>query len=224
MDSTLTNADKVLLAAMRLCEGDSARTFTAEALAVAAWLGDKTSFGLRGYEDQYPDSNKLFKSIDSKGGLVVKGLIQKVGDRTFRLSAGGIAAGSRLDPLSPEKQLRLERELATAVSRLIEHAVFREWIGDHAKPTKFSAAGQFWGVAPGTPERIVRGRINSIQTTLEEALQYMTARGVDVLFKEKDKPLCDRVDVERCLEFHEALKGRFSKELAILMPREQTGR
>ena len=40
----------------------------------------------------YPDSNKLFKSIDSKGGLVAKGFIVKVGDRTFRLAAGGIAA------------------------------------------------------------------------------------------------------------------------------------
>src|SRR5438093_466934 len=98
MDRTATNAEKVLLAALVLCNGDLERSFTAEELAVAAWERDKTSFGLRSYEDKYPDSNKLFKSIDSKGGLVAKGLIIKIGDRTFRLTAGGIAAASRLSP------------------------------------------------------------------------------------------------------------------------------
>lgn len=217
MDHTLTNAEKVLLAAMRLCGGDSGRSFTAEELAIAAWLDDKASFGLRSYENVYPDSNKLFKSIDSKGGLVAKGLIVKVGDRTFRLSAGGIAAGSRLNPSNPEQQLKLEREFATAVNKLVSHSIFAEWLKDHAKPTKFSAAGQFWGVAPGTPPRVVRDRIANIEATLKQALQYMVTRGVSALFKEKDRVLCERGDIERCLEFHDVLKQRFSKELAILM-------
>jgi hypothetical protein len=217
MDQSLTNAEKVLLAAMRLCDGDPGRSFTAEELAVAAWLDDKASFGLRNYENEYPDSNKLFKSIDSKGGLVAKGLIVKVGDRTFRLSAGGIAAGSRLSPTKPDVQLKLERELATAVNKLISHSAFAEWLTDHAKPTKFSAAGQFWGVAPGTPARVARDRIANIEATLRQALQYMGARDVNVLFKEKDRVLCERRDVERCMEFHEVLKQRFSKELGMLM-------
>lgn len=217
MNQSLTNAEKVLLAAMRLCNGDSSRSFTAEELAVAAWIDDKESFGLRGYENTYPDSNKLFKSIDSKGGLVAKGLIVKVGDRTFRVSGGGIAAGSRLSPSNPELQLKLERELATAVNKLVSHPVFSEWLKDHAKPTKFSAAGQFWGVAPGTPARVVRDRIANIEATLKQALQYMLTRGVNSLFREKDRVLCERQDIERCLEFHDVLTKRFSKELAILM-------
>src|SRR5581483_9862494 len=217
MDSTLTNAEKVLLAAVALCNGNSDRSFTAEELSVAAWLQDKTSFGLRNYENEYPDSNKLFKSIDSKGGLVAKGFIVKVGDRTFRLSAGGIAAASRISPADPEQQLKLERPLAEAVNKLVSHPVFQEWLSDRMKPTKFGAAGHFWGVAPGMPARVVRDRIANIEATLREALQYMEARGVTSLFREKDRVLCERRDIERCIECHNTLKQRFAKELAILL-------
>ena len=218
MDPTLTNAEKVLLAAVSLCDGDSDRRFTAEELSVAAWKQDKLSFGLRNYENDYPDSNKLFKSIDSKGGLVAKGFIIRVGDRTFRLSAGGIAAASRISPSDPEQQLKLERPIAEAVNKLVSHPVFQEWLGDKTKPTKFAAAGHFWGVAPGMPPRVVRDRIANIESTLNEALQYMETRGVTALFREKDRVLCERKDIERCLECHAVLKQRFFKELEILLP------
>lgn len=217
MDHSPSNSEKVLMTAMRMCAGDSGRHFTAEELAVAAWQDDKSTFGLRGYEDTYPDSNKLFKSIDSKGGLVAKGMIAKVGDRTFRLTPGGIAAGSQLTPTNPALQHKMEREVATAINKLVSHPIFVEWTRDHSKPTRFSAAGQFWGVAPGTPARVVRDRIANIESTLKQALGYMDRRGVSSLFKEKDRVLCERQDIERCLEFHEVLKQRFSRDLAILM-------
>src|SRR6266480_359935 len=213
MNQTLTNAEKVLLAAVDLCHGRLDHNFTAEELSVAAWEKDKASFGLRGFENVYPDSNKLFKSIDSQGGLVVKGFIQKVGDRTFRLTAGGITAASRIQPGNLEQQLKLERELASAVNQLISHPVFADWLADPTKPAKFDGAGHFWGVAPGTPPRVVRDRIAKIEATLKEALDYMTERNVNSLFNEKDRVLCDRSDIERCLEFHNVLKQRFAKEL-----------
>lgn len=217
MTQTLTNAEKVLLAAVALSDGQLDKNFTAEELAVAAWEMDRESFGLRGFESTYPDSNKLFKSIDSQGGLVAKGLIVKVGDRTFRLTAGAVAAASRIKPGEPEQQLKLERELASAVNQLISHPVFADWLRDSTKPAKFSGAGHFWGVAPGTPPRVVRDRIAKIEATLNEALDYMSARNVNSLFKEKDRVLCERRDIERCLEFHKLLKQRFAKELSALL-------
>jgi len=216
MSDSLTNAEKVLKAVMRLCDGDSGRTFTAEELAVAAWREDKTSFGLRGYENEYPDSNKLFKSIDSKGGLVAKGLIVKVGDRTFQISGGGVAAGSQLMPSNEEQQLKLERDVGAAVNKLVSHPAFSEWLKDRSKPSRFSVAGQFWGIAPGTPARVVRDRMANVEAILRQAHQYMVSRGVSTLYKEKNRVLCEMQDIERCLEFNDAIKQRFAKELEIL--------
>ena len=45
----------------------------------------------------------------------------------------------------------------------------------------------------------------------------MTARNVNCLYKEKDRMLCERRDIERCLEFHNLLKQRFAKELKTLL-------
>src|SRR5262245_48840612 len=181
MNQTLTNTEKLLLAAVELSDGNLDRNFTAEELSVVAWKRDQTTFGLRGYENDYPDSNKLFKSIDSQLGLVVRGFITKVGDRTFQLTAGGLAAASQLGVPDTEQQLKLERELGSAVNKLISHPSFIEWTKDQSKPAKFSGAGHFWGVAPGTPPRVVRDRIARIETTLKEALNYMDARRVTSL-------------------------------------------
>lgn len=63
----------------------------------------------------------------------------------------------------------------------------------------------------------MRDRTANIEATLNEALHYMERRGVTSLFKEKDRVLCERRDIERCMECHNILKTRFSKELAILL-------
>ena len=151
MDPTLTNAQKSCSPRRYAASTDAASPRKSWPLPPGSMIKRASAF--EEYENEYPDSNKLFKSIDSKGGLVAKGLIVKVGDRTFRLAAGGIAAGSRLSPASPEVQLKLDRDLATAVNKLVSHPVFAEWLTDPTKPTKFSAAGQFWGVAPYAARR-----------------------------------------------------------------------
>jgi hypothetical protein len=134
---------KSFVGCRRFVQGQLDHNFTAEELSVSAWKMDKPSFGLRGFENDYPDSNKLFKSIDSQGGLVIKGFIDKVGDRTFRLTTGGITAASRIQPGNTEQQIKLERELARAVNQLISHPVFADWLADPTKPTKFDGAGHF---------------------------------------------------------------------------------
>jgi hypothetical protein len=212
---SLTLAEKVLLAALKCTDGEVDKSFTAEALAVQAWKMDTNAFGLRGFESQYPDSNKLFKSIDSKGGLVAKALIAKVGDRTFRLTAAGVAQASSLQPANEDFR-KPDRGLADEVNKMISHPTFREWLSDSAKPAKFYGAGHFWGIAPGTPSRVIRDRVKHIEVTLSTAIKYLDSNGTDVLCGDRDQVIAERGDLERCLEFHEMLKKRFSRELNLL--------
>lgn len=95
---------------------------------------------------------------------------------------------------------------ATAVNKRVSHRVFADLLKDHARPTKFSSAGQFWGIAPGTPPHIVCDRFANIEATLKQAFQYMNTRGVNAPYKAKDRMLCKCQDIERYLEFHEAMK------------------
>jgi hypothetical protein len=63
------------------------REFTTEELVVAVWLGSPETFGLKGYELSYPDSNKVIVQLCGKNGLVARGLLSKVGPKRFLLLA-----------------------------------------------------------------------------------------------------------------------------------------
>src|SRR5262249_13810334 len=151
--------------------GEINRQFAAEELVVTAWRRDPLRWGLRGYEREHPDSEKIYKELDSrgKGDMVGLGYLEKVEPRVFRLTPSGLAEASELDPDNVQARERAARELDSAVRRIIEHDVFINWLKDPDGVTRFRDAGHFWGVAPGTPARVVRERVNSIDNTIDAA-------------------------------------------------------
>src|SRR5688572_269261 len=92
MASDLSAEQKLLLAAAAL-QAEKA-TFTAEELVVSAWTMYPDTFGLQGFESKHPDSNRILWRIMGKKGLRTSGWLQKVREKTYRLTeAGKIAAG-----------------------------------------------------------------------------------------------------------------------------------
>ena len=102
--------EQVLLAALDCSGGDLEKTFTSEDLLVAAWKRDRLAWGLRGYERDHPDVDKLRKEIDSRGaregspstGLVSAGLLVRVRERMYRLTPAGLAAASEVVGAEPD--------------------------------------------------------------------------------------------------------------------------
>jgi len=216
--------EQVLLAALDCCCGDHEKTFTLEDLIVAAWERDRFAWGLRGYEQKHPDGDRLRKEIDSRGaregnrstGLVASGLLSRVRERIYRLTPAGLAAAAEVVGAEPDARGKAERVLADAVGVILSHSVFRAWLKDPSAPKHFRDAGHFWGIAPGTPARVIQTRILDIDRTLEKALSLIDAGGVDEVTARHGKTLFDRTDVERAMNFQAALKTRFAKDLATL--------
>jgi len=212
---------QILLAAFECSEGDLKTTFTAEDLLVHAWGRDKLAWGLRGFEDKHPDSNKILKELDAhagKQGIVGQGLLEKVHRRVYRLTPAGIAAVSELRPSDTIAREKAGRELEEAVKKILEHRVFKDWLIDPFRPKHFREAGHFWGIAPGTPPKTVRERVSYIEQTVKAASKALEQRGVDEIIEQRGKVLFDRKDIERCLEFQATLKQRFAKDLKLLDP------
>src|SRR5258706_614971 len=170
--------EQVLLAALDCSGGDLDKTFTSEDLLVAAWKRDRFAFGLRGYEQEYPDSDKVRKELDSRGarpggastGLVSSGLLLRVRERIYRLRPAGMAEAAEVVGAEPDTRGKAERVLAEAVGTILSHSVLRGWLKDSSSPKHFRDAGHFWGIAPGTPPRVIQSRILDIDRTLEKAL------------------------------------------------------
>jgi hypothetical protein len=216
--------EQVLLAALDCSGGDLQRTFTSEDLLVAAWKRDHFAWGLRGYEQDYPDVDKLRKELDSRGareggagtGLVSSGLVLRVGQRMYRLTPVGLAAAAEVVGAEPDARGKANRVLADAVGAILSHSVFSAWLKEPSFPKHFRDAGHFWGIAPGTPARVIQIRILEVDRTLERALSLLVSGGMNEVTARHGKALFGRTDIERAANFQATLKQRFAKDLATL--------
>src|SRR5258708_34319035 len=73
----LTATQRILLAASHL-EEQGQTPFSAEALIVASWQESPRAFGLKGYADQYPDSNRILSCVMGERGLAKRGWLVKM--------------------------------------------------------------------------------------------------------------------------------------------------
>lgn len=211
--------EQVLLAALEFIGGDLRKSFTAEDLLMKAWKRDPLAWGLRGYELEHPDSEKIRVEIDRanvKGGMVGLGFFEKVRQRTYRLTPTGLLAASEVKEADPSTRAMAERTLADAIKDIMSHPVFRSWTKDPGTPKYFRDAGHFWGIAPGTPPRVISARIREIDQTLEKASGLLDERHTDEVAERHGKVLYDRTDINRAKEFHATLKRRFAQDLSTL--------
>jgi hypothetical protein len=220
--------EKLLLAALECSNGETNRSFTGEDLLVEAWKQDPQAWGLRGYELEHPDLEKLRKEIDSRGkstgshSLVNNGFLAKQEGRIYRLTSKGLAAAARLrqpgKAVDTTVQMKVGRELHSKIKTTLDSPIFRSWIKNPDQPRLFRDAGYFWGIGPGSPAGTVRKRVSEVDDVLQAAYQFLNDRGVSEIADARGKVLFDRNDLDRCIQFHRTLKERFAKELAILDP------
>ena len=219
-DRGLGLRDQVLLAALACSGGNCENTFTAEDLLVRAWKNDKPAWGLRGYEQQYPDADKIHKEIDGRGlankGILALGFVERAENRVYRLTASGLAVASRLRPADPVARERAGRKLEQEIRQILEHPGFHLWLQNPALPRHFRDAGHFWGIAPGMPPRTVEDRVSFIERTLAAASEFLAGSSLDEVAEHRGRILFQRADIERARQFHDTLKSRFSRDLALL--------
>jgi hypothetical protein len=99
MGQELTTANKILVAASHLAEEND--TFTAEDLIVRAWTDFPESFGLTGYRDRYPDSNRVLSKLMGSVGLCSRGWLEQVSTKLYRITPGGRKFAAALGEAAP---------------------------------------------------------------------------------------------------------------------------
>jgi hypothetical protein len=211
---------QLLLAAVQCSAADTDKTFTFEELLVAAWKQDNQSWGLRGFESEHPDSERIHRELDSRGknskGLVELGWLDKVRPRVYRLTLKGLTETGRTKPEHRVVREKIRRESEEEVRRILEHPVFHQWLEDPKRPKKFREAGTFWNIAPGTPRAVIAKRIQAVDDVLTTAMNLLQGAGVEELGSGRGALLFDRADLDRSREFQRMLKARFARDLQVL--------
>lgn len=218
----LTVSEKVLLAAHGLEElGQS--PFKAEALIVHCWKRDPAAFGLRGFTDQHPDSNKVLAAIMGVRGLAKRGHFIKVGQKLYALSRDGrqeakrIISGEAPPPPEPRqsKHARLSREQEKQLQTLFATTALSKYREERLSELTFADACRYWGITENLSGDVLDKRLDHQKLALSE-LDRKFQHGTAVLPGGRE---VSNTDVTRLNDLNNYLLQRFSRHLNLLRQR-----
>jgi hypothetical protein len=213
-----TVPEKILVAALHLEEqGES--PFSAESLIVAAWKKYPVAFGLKGYHDQYPDSNKVLSSIMGERGLTRKGWLSKVGQKLYTLTAEGRRVVQRLRQGEEQPAAEEVRKLSRDQDKLLLHMLNAGAVHKYQEGRKdelnFGEACKFWGVSEDDQGNVLDTRLNKVRGALGGIDRVVS--GGEVVLGNGRVVTVD--DVELLYKVHDYLEARFARHLNLLRSR-----
>jgi hypothetical protein len=189
-----TVPEKILLAAFQL-EEQGQSPFSAEALIVSVWQKYPRTFGLKGYDEQYPDSNKVLASIMGEKGLTRRGWLSKPGQKLYVLTHDGRRVVRRLmqgdDP--PVVKFREGRQ----------------------QELTFADACRFWSITENLAGDALDARLDHLRGALAE-IERQVGFGSTIL---GDGHNITVDDIGQICDIHRHLLQRFSRHLTLLRNR-----
>lgn len=213
-----TVPEKILLAAVTL-EEQGQSPFSAEALIVASWQKYPRTFGLKGYADLYPDSNKVLSSIMGGKGLAARGWLAKVGQKLYALTREGRLVVRRLqhggDAPPPAGVPRLSREQEKFLTALWATVAFEKYQEGRRQELTFADASGFWGITEGTRGPAVDARLDHLRATLADLERQLTVGDITLA----NGRSIGLGDVGLLLDINGHLEERFARHLSLLRSR-----
>ena len=214
-----TVPEKILLAADQLDkQGES--PFSAEALIVAAWQKFPRTFGLKGFAEQYPDSNKILSSIMGEKGLARRGWLVKMGQKMYALTRDGRQVVRRVtleeeEDAGPATMVKLARDQEKFVLGLLDSSAVQKFEENRKAELTFADACRFWGITENMKGDVLDDRLSQFEKHLAE---------MDRVFADADSELSNgRVvsagDVRVLTNIHRYMEDRFDRHLNLLRTR-----
>jgi len=221
----LTVPEKILLAALEARKRSP--TFTAEELVVEAWKLYPDTFGLSGYADTYPDSNRVLTNIMGTKGMRGKGWLRKVGEKQYRLTSAGISDGEALLREGPRTSVHsaeylraeLDRQTTSALDRLLTTAAAQKAIDGRADTVTFHEACGFWDITARSNANTLNARLTDATVLLDRALEALANKGESEGLKLASGTVITKTQIKILRDLHVELQSRLKPDLDILRRR-----
>jgi hypothetical protein len=222
-----TAPEKILLAALKL-EQEGKSPFSAESIVVAAWQEFPRTFGLKGYADQYPDSNKVLSSLMGQRGLVQRGFLNKMGQKLYSLTREGrrwVAAmtgqpaQTTPEMTSPGKRLSMPSgDRNELLQRLFDSAAVHKHLNGKRSETHFTDACRFWGITTDATDQ-AQTCIFQVRGAVEYLLAVVCIDGEATVLG--NGRCVEKDDAEVLRDVNAFLEQRFARHLALLTTRSK---
>ena len=168
-----TVPEKILLAAHQL-EDQGQSPFSAEALIVSSWQKFPRTFGLKGYADQYPDSNKVLSCIMGERGLARRGWLSKMGQKLYALTKEGrqvvqrLQAGGEPAPVTGTAAVKVARDQEKYLLSLFACSAVQKFEEGLKDELTFADACRFWGITENLHGEALDSRMNRMRVQVAE--------------------------------------------------------
>jgi hypothetical protein len=215
-----TVPEKILLAAYQL-EEQGQSPFSAEALIVSAWQKFPRTFGLKGYADQHPDSNKVLSSIMGERGLARRGWLSKMGQKLYSLTKEGrqvvqrlLSGGEPPEPGTPAS-VKLSREQEKYVLGLYSSSAVQKYEEGLKDELTFADACRFWGITENLHGEALTARLDRLRAVLNEIEKGIGGGSAEL----STGRIISQDDLRLLIAVHQYLEDRFSRHLSLLRSR-----
>ncbi len=213
-----TVPEKILLAADSL-DKQGQSPFSAEALIVASWQKFPKTFGLKGYADQYPDSNKILSSIMGEKGLARRGWLVKMGQKMYALTREGRQVVRRVtleeEEVQPGTNIKLSRDMEKFVVSLLDSSSVQKFEENRKGELTFADACRFWGITENTKGEALDSRIQQVQGNLTEMDRSLADADAEL----STGRILTAGDVRFLTNIHRYMEDRFDRHLNLLRSR-----
>jgi hypothetical protein len=220
-----TVPEKILLAAFQL-EEQGQSPFSAEALIVAAWQKYPRTFGLKGYDEQYPDSNKVLASIMGEKGLARRGWLVKMGQKLYSLSHEGRRSVRRLmqgedqpETIKSERPAKLSKEHDKLLQGLFVASAYEKVREGRKQELTFADACRFWNITENMASEALDARLDHLRAALAEVERQVGLGSANL----SDGHNITLDDIAQLCDIHNHLLQRFGRHLTLLRNRTLKG-
>jgi hypothetical protein len=216
-----TVPEKILLAAFQL-EEQGQSPFSAEALIVASWQKYPRTFGLKGYDEQYPDSNKVLASIMGEKGLARRGWLIKMGQKLYSLSHEGRRTVRRLlqgeeqpESLKSDRPIKLSKEHDKQLQGLFVTTAYEKFREGRQQELTFADACRFWNITENLSADALDARLDHQRAALAEIERQLGTSNANL----SDGHNISGEDIALLCDIHNHLLQRFSRHLTLVRNR-----
>jgi hypothetical protein len=215
-----TVPEKILLAAYQL-EKEGQSPFSAEALIVASWQKFKKTFGLKGYAEFYPDSNKVLSTIMGGKGLVHRRWLDKKGQKLYVLTREGQNIVRKLrqagEQPEPDASPELSRDQDKLLLHLLGTTAVQKFDDERRDELKFPEACRFWGISEDMPPEALDSQLRRVRTSLRELGRLIPPEGWEL---SNGRSISDE-DLDHLAEVDDYMEERFSRHLNLWRTRSE---
>jgi hypothetical protein len=210
--------EKLLIAALELEEAGR-KPFSAEDIVVASWRRFPDAFGLVGYQDKYPDSNRVFAEIMGSKPIRKKGYLIKVGEKLYQLTDSGKQYAKSLTENRVKRETEkglFTREIKKELKKYFESRALAKYKENRSSEITFYDLCALFSISPRSSYIELEGKLSNFNYILAKAQEIASKKAFSFEHGGKEYNLSD---IEMLIKLKEFLLKEFEYELNVIRQR-----